>query len=76
MVWVIDHSNKPLAPKAQTEEKYKEATKLLKEVVAQHPKTPWADLAQEEINRGFSCVRNEWRRSPGYAERGKLVPKY
>ena len=76
MVWVIDHSPKPMAPKQQTEEKYKEATRLLKEVIAKHPKTPWADLAQEEINRGFSCVRHEWRRSPSYGERAKLVPKY
>ena len=76
MVWVIDHSTKPMAPKEQTAEKYKEAAKLLKEVIAKHPKTPWADLAQEEMNRGFSCARHEWRRSPSYSERAKLVPKY
>ena len=76
MVWVINHATKPMAPKEQTAEKYKEATRLLQEVIAKHPKTPWADLAQDEITRGFSCVRNEWRRSASYGERAKLVPKY
>jgi hypothetical protein len=74
--WVIDHSSDRKAPKEKTEKKYAEATKLLKEVVARHPKTPWADLAQDEINRGYGAMRNEWHHNPRYNERAKLVPKY
>jgi hypothetical protein len=74
--WVLDHAKEPKAPKAETEKKYAEATKLLKDVIAAHPRTPWADLAQDELNRGFSVARNEWRVNPKYNERAKLVPKY
>ncbi len=74
--WHLDHSRDPKAPKSQTEKKYAEATKLLKQVIADHPKTPWADLAQDELNRGFSVHRYEWHASPKYGERAKLVPKY
>lgn len=74
--WVIDHAPDRLAPKEKTEKKYAEATKLLKEVIDRHPRTPWADLAQDEINRGYGVRRNEWHHNPRYAERAKLVPKY
>jgi hypothetical protein len=74
--WVIDHAPDRLAPKERTEKKYAEATRLLKEVIARHPKTPWADLAQDELNRGLGVRRNEWHHNPKYAERAKLVPKY
>jgi hypothetical protein len=74
--WVIDHSKDRKSPKGETDRKYAEAEKLLAEVIARHPKTPWADLAQDELNRGFGCQRNEWRHDPRYDERAKLVPKY
>jgi von Willebrand factor type A domain len=74
--WVIDHSHDRKAPKENTEKKYVEATKLLKEVIARHPKTPWADLAQDELDRGLGTQRNEWHHNPKYGEREKLVPKY
>ena len=74
--WEINHAREPRAPKSETEKKYAEAAKLLKEVVAAHPKTPWADLAQDEMTRGFSVRRDEWTHSPQYGERAKLVPKY
>jgi hypothetical protein len=74
--WVIDHSQERKAPKERTEKKYVEATKLLNEVISRHPKTPWADLAQDELNRGFGVQRNEWHHNPKYDERAKLVPKY
>ncbi len=74
--WHLDHSREPKAPKSQTEKKYAEATRLLKQVIADHPKTPWADLAQDELDRGFSVHRYEWHASPKYGERAKLVPKY
>ena len=74
--WVLDHAKEPKAPKSETEKKYAEATKLLKEVIAAHPRTPWADLAQDELDRGFSVNRFEWRSNPKYNERAKLVPKY
>jgi hypothetical protein len=74
--WVIDHSKVHKAPKEETDAKYAEAMRLLKLVIERHPKTPWADLAQDEINRGFGCQRNEWAHDPKYDERSKLVPKY
>ncbi len=74
--WVIDHSGTPKASKDLTAKKYAEADRLLKQVIAKHPKTPWADLAQDEINRGFSAQINEWHHNPKYNERAKLVPHY
>jgi hypothetical protein len=74
--WVIDHSGERIAPKERTDKKIAEATKLLKEVIDRHPRTPWADLAQDELNRGLSVHRNEWHHNPRYEERAKLVPKY
>jgi len=74
--WVLEHSREPKAPKQETEKRYAEANKLLKEVIAAHPRTPWSDLAQDELDRGFSIQRHEWRHNPKYDERSKLVPKY
>ena len=74
--WELHHSPTPKAPKEETAKKYAEATKLLKLVIERHPKTPWADLAQDELNRGLSVQRSEWAHSPKYYEREKLVPKY
>jgi hypothetical protein len=74
--WEINHAHDRKAPKEKTEKKYLEATRLLKEVIAKHPKTPWADLAQDELNRGLGVRRDEWRHSPQYQQRAKLVPKY
>ncbi|MHC5539957.1 vWA domain-containing protein, partial [Singulisphaera rosea] len=74
--WVMDHSHERKAPKANTEKKYLEAQKLLKRVIDLHPRTPWADLALDEMDRGLSCQRSEWHHSPKYDERSKLVPQY
>lgn len=77
--WRMDHSKERVAPKNETEKKYAEAERLLKEVIARHPDSPWADLAQEEINRGFGTKRYEIKHkpnSPQYNERAKLVPHY
>jgi hypothetical protein len=76
VVWDLNHSNNRQAPKEKTEKKYAEATTLLKEVIARHPKTPWADLAQDELDRGLGVIRTEWHHNPKYDERAKLVPKY
>ena len=73
---MVDHATEPLAPKDETAKKYAEAEQLLKEVIAQHPKTPWADLAQDTLDRGFSVKLNEWHHNPKYADRAKFVPKY
>jgi len=35
------------------------------------PNTPWADLAQDELNRGLSVQRAEWQHSARYYEREK-----
>ena len=76
--WTLDHSHEMKAPKANTEKKYAEATRLFNLVVERHPNTPWGDLALDEIRRGFSVKRNEWhhKHSTRYEERAKLVPKF
>jgi von Willebrand factor type A domain len=74
--WILEHAKEPKAPKNETEKPRAEATKLLKQVIADHPKTPWADLAQDELDRGFSVGRHEWHANPRYQERAKLVPHY
>jgi hypothetical protein len=74
--WELHHSPIPKAPKEETAKKYAEAQKLLRLVIERHPKTPWADLAQDELNRGLSVHRVEWTHTPKYYERNKLVPRY
>ena len=76
ITWVVDHSKAPLAPPNETAKKYAAAERLLKQVIAQHPKTPWADLAQDAINRGLSVQLNEWHHNPKYYDRSQFVPKY
>ena len=78
VAWSLDHSHEAKAPKESTEKVYAEAMRLCKRVIERHPATPWADLAQDEINRGFSIKRNEWRHqhSTKFEERRKLVPKF
>ncbi len=67
--WEFHHAGEPKAPREQTAKKYAEAEKLLKDVIARHPQTPWADLAQDELSRGFSVGRHEWHHNPKYDER-------
>lgn len=74
--WVLDHSKDRKAPKNETEKKYAEAERLLKQVMERHPKTPWADLARIELERGLGVQRNEWSVNAQYNERAKLMPKY
>ncbi|MFI5454330.1 MAG: vWA domain-containing protein [Isosphaerales bacterium] len=76
ITWVVNHSKKPLAPLNQTAKKYAEAERRLKEVIVRHPKTPWADLAQDALDRGFSVQLDEWHHNPNYYERAQFVPKY
>jgi len=74
--FVVDHAKKPLAPHDLTAKKYAEARRLLEEVIAKHPRTPWADLAQDTLDRGFSVQFNEWHHNPKFADRAQFVPKY
>ncbi len=78
VAWSLDHSHQDKAPKEKTGKVYAEALRLCKLVIENHPKTPWADLAQDEIDRGFSVQRNEWHHAHAarYEERAKLVPKF
>ncbi len=78
VLWSLDHNREALAPKDKTEKVYAEALRLCKRVIERHPQTPWADLAQDEIDRGFSIKRTEWdhKHSAKYEERRKLVPKF
>ena len=76
--WWLNHSHEAKAPKEKTEKVYAEANRLFALVKERHPNTPWADLAQDEINRGFSVHRDEWhhRHTARYDERRKLVPSF
>jgi hypothetical protein len=74
--WVINHSGKKKAPPAETQKKYAQAEALLNQVIADHPDSPWADLAQTTLNRGLGCDWAEWNVHPDYDKRAKLVPKF
>ncbi len=74
--WTLGHSKKKKAPESETEKKYTEAERLLKQVIERHPNSPWADLAQTELNRGFGCDWGEWTADPRYRQRANLVPKF
>jgi hypothetical protein len=76
ITWVVDHAKEPLAAKDRTAKKYAEAKRLLEEVIAKHPRTPWSDLAQDTLDRGFSVKLNEWHHNPKYNDRAQFVPKY
>jgi hypothetical protein len=76
ITWVVNHSTKPLAPRNLTAKKYAEAERLLKDVIARHPKTPWADLAQDALNRGLSVQCDEWHHNAKYYDRSQFVPRY
>ena len=76
VTWVVNHSTKPMAPRTDTAKKYVDAERLLKEVIVRHPKTPWADLAQDILNRGLSVQLNEEVHNAKYYERAQFVPKY
>jgi hypothetical protein len=74
--WELHHSRQLKAPKEQTAKKIAEAERLLKLVIERHPHTPWADLAQDFLDRGFGVQWNEHSHSTRYAERQKLVPNF
>lgn len=77
ITFVVDHSDKTVAPESDdTKKKYAEARRLLNDVVAEYPDTPWSDLAKSTLARGFSVVLNQWEHSPKYDERNQFVPKY
>jgi len=76
ITFVVDHASKGLAPESETADKYAEANHLLNNVIAEHPNTPWADLAKDALTRGFGVVLNQWEHSPNYQERERYVPKY
>jgi hypothetical protein len=76
VIWVVNHTTTPLAPRNETAKKYVEAERLLKEVMIRHSKTPWADLAQDILNRGLSVRLDEEVHNSKYYERMQFVPKY
>ena len=76
VIWVVNHSKEPLAPRNETAKKYAEAERLLKDVIFRHSKTPWADLAQDILSRGFSVRLDEEVHNAKYYERSQSVPKY
>jgi hypothetical protein len=76
--WGFQHTSERKAPREKTAKKYAEAERLLRQVIGRYPNTPWADLAQDELDRGLGV---RWKEvdeliSPTRAEREKLVPKY
>ena len=74
--WVLDHSLAMKAPPRDVEKKVIQATALLQDVIRKHPKTPWADLAQDELDRGFGVSRHEWNYNSKYTERAQSVPDF
>jgi len=76
--WELGHSKTPKADREKTAKKYAEAERLFKQVIEHYPNTPWADMAQDELNRGFSVAWWEVDHvpSPTRAAREKFVPKY
>ena len=76
VIWVVNHATQPLAPRNDTAKKYVDAERLLKEVIIRHSKTPWADLAQDTLNRGLSVRLDEEVHNAKYYERAQFVPKY
>ncbi|WP_165074457.1 VWA domain-containing protein [Paludisphaera rhizosphaerae] len=74
--FVVDHAVNPVADPKITAEKIAEAKKLLNDVIAEYPNTPWSDLAADVLARGFSVVLNEWSHSPKYQDRSQFVPKF
>jgi hypothetical protein len=75
--WGVGHSKKSQAPREQTAKKYAEAERLFKQVIERYPNTPWADLAQDELNRGFSVAYGEHSHVPHPPSgRAKFVPKF
>ena len=74
--WVIDHNPKLRASPESTSEQIDKAKRLFEQVIERHPKSPWADLSQDELNRGFGCQYSEWTHTSKYDERAKHVPKY
>ena len=71
-IWVVNHSKEPLASKNETAKKYVEAERLLREVIVRHAKTPWADLAQDTLDRGLSVHFDEETHTSKYFERGTI----
>ena len=75
ITWVVNHSKNPLAPVDQTAKKYAEAQRLLQDVIVRHPRTPWADLAQDALDRGFSVHLDEEVHIAKYFETGAIRAK-
>lgn len=74
--WDIHHAPDNKAPEENTAEKRATAEALLKTVIERHPDSPWADLAQIELARGFGCRLGEWHHNPEYDKRQQYVPKF
>lgn len=74
--WDIHHAPDRQAPEEDTAEKRATAEALLKTVIERHPDSPWADLAQMELDRGFGCRLGEWHHNPEYDKRQQYVPKF
>ena len=73
VMWVVNHSTKARCLKWSAK-KYVEAERLLQDVIVRHSKTPWADLAQDVLNRGLSVRLDEEVHNAKYYERAHLCP--
>ncbi|MEI7922042.1 MAG: vWA domain-containing protein [Planctomycetota bacterium] len=76
VTWTVWHAGPPVAPTKKTEKPLAEAKRLFGIVIEKFPGTPWADLAQDLMGKGFSVMRGENVRSTIYQERAKLIPKF
>ena len=74
ITFVVDHAKEPMAAKAETAKKYAQAKRLLEEVIAKYPRSPWCDLARDTLDRGFSVMLNQWEHNPKYVDRASSSP--
>ena len=64
ITWVVDHAREPRPPRTRPPRSTPKPSGCSRQSSRDHPKTPWADLAQDTLNRGFSVRLNEWHHNP------------
>jgi hypothetical protein len=57
----------------ELEAQEKQARSELQAVIKNHPRTPWAQVAQQELAVGFGMTYREHYHDPRYAQVGKDI---
>ncbi|QGJ68372.1 VWA domain-containing protein [Planctomycetales bacterium 10988] len=71
--WELRLNGKILTGDKHAEERER-ATQLFKQVIAEHPGTPWAARAQQEIKQGYGVKLIEWFEDPRRKDLLKSLP--